>query len=166
MGFLLVGLIGCEGAYRIKVETAYGPGVKFEGNVFTYAWAKEVPPSSGDVHSVNPQTHELVRSLVEQDLTAKGYRKVTSGAPDVWLDYGLSREMRGEPYGDTAFPQYAKGSLVLYIIDPESKQWIWRGWARARVDEVANPAERKARLQEAVSKMLADIQPAETQSGG
>ena len=93
IGVLFVGLIGCEGAHRIKVETAYGPGVRIGGRGYTYDWAKEVP-ATGDVHIANPQVHERVRSLVEENLAAKGYVKATDRTPDAWLDYGLKREMR------------------------------------------------------------------------
>ena len=39
---LFAGLVGCEGAHRIKVETAYGPGARIGGKGYTYNWAKDV----------------------------------------------------------------------------------------------------------------------------
>jgi hypothetical protein len=55
--------------------------------------------------------------------------------------------------------QYEEGSLILDFVDPQTKQLIWRGSAKAEVDDVKTPEKREALIDEAVQKILKNFPP-------
>ena len=69
----------------------------------------------------------------------------------------MPRRTRGEPYGDTAFSEYQEGTLIIYVIDPKTRHWIWRVDATTRLHEAATPAERREKLDTVISQMLQDV---------
>ena len=122
---------------------------------------------------------------MDRTLQANGFRKVST-APDFWVGYHAAIEgkldvttidtpyfaptgadiMRGGYHGAWAYggsqtfvTQYEEGTLLLDIVDSQTKKLIWRGTVSAVVDADAEPEKRKARIQEAVQKALADFPP-------
>ena len=59
----------------------------------------------------------------------------------------------------TTVRQYEQGTLLLDLIDPESKQLIWRGTGQTRLRDLKTPEEREARVREVVDRILERFPP-------
>ncbi len=153
--FLVAAVPGCRGYGPMKVQSSYGPGVKFTGLGSTYDWDRGVRETTGDAGVDNPYLHALITQIVEDELAAKGFTKKTTGTPDFWVQYRLARRLRNQLEG--AELEYSEGTVVFYVIDPPTRQWIWRASAEARLVESKPPAEKEQRLREAFSRMFKDF---------
>jgi len=54
---------------------------------------------------------------------------------------------------------YDEGTVVLDIIDPKTRNLVWRGSAQSRVDDGDTPEERDARVNEAYRRILERFPP-------
>jgi hypothetical protein len=52
--------------------------------------------------------------------------------------------------------QYQEGTLVIDLIDAQTKELFWRGWASQVVDQTDDPTRK---INEAVAKILANFPP-------
>ncbi len=151
--FVLTGaaaLSGCSAGGPISVVTAYGTGIKFSGLGTRYTWT----PNPPDPRVVESGLDSLIRSSVEKHLSKKGFELGPTGAVDFWVDYRVAR--REKTYaGAVAFGEtIEEGSLVLEVVDPNTRQFIWRGIARARIMDNDPPDVRKQRIENALNSLM------------
>jgi len=167
-------LAGCA---SLQVRTDYDQGAFF-APLRTHDWAGgEV--DSGDNPAVNnPLLGKHIRSAVEGEFDRRGYRQVTSGAPDFRIAYRVVAQERerffgsgyGGPYGYGGHSgagygsaervrEYLRSTLVLDITDFATGEVIWRGWARKSLDIDPRPEKVRMYVDEAVAEMLADFPP-------
>lgn len=151
--FLVAGaasISGCNADGPISIVTTYGTGIKFSGLGARYAWAATAP----DPRVVESGLDALIRSSVEKRLAKKGFESGSTGAVDFWIDYRVAR--REKTYaGAVAFGETIdEGSLVLEILDPGTRQFIWRGIARARIMDGDPVDVRKQRIENALSSLM------------
>ena len=128
----------------------------------TYAWYQERPkaPAAYDKdYSATLDQH--LRTAIEAELAAKGFKKATSANPDVLIAYDVSvsvpLEMDNRPYmegfgysyaymagyrynyrhnalpGYRAVDLYKSGTLIIDLINPQTKELMWRGWAEGAI---------------------------------
>ena len=69
----------------------------------------------------------------------------------------MTKTKQGDPGGFGEIQEYEEGSLLLDVLKPGTGSLLWRGWARARIDETASPAERQERGRQAVKLLLKDF---------
>jgi len=169
----LAALVGCSG---IRIDTDYDPAADFS-TLKTWAWVPASARRGGDPRIVNDLVDARIRAAVEAGLASRGYRKVSSGS-DFVVTYhaGLERKIQVDrlygsggyyPYrdwhyyggGETVVREYDEGTLLLDVIDAKQKTLVWRGSARAVVDEAATPEQREAKIRAAVEKMLDRFPP-------
>jgi len=166
---LLVAVAGCSTVYDVQFD--YNTKTDF-ANLKTYNWL--AVPDKADIDSLDAMR---VQKAVNTEMQAKGLR-LTSGIPDFLIaehlgkkdkvsvrdwgyDYGPNAGYWGGywgPGGVSTF-QYEEGSLILDFVDPQTKQLIWRGSAKAEVDDVRTPEKREALINEAVQKILKNFPP-------
>ena len=170
---VLTGSLGaCSG---MKITTDYNPETAPNFSAYqTYAWLPQ--PIRRDPRVYNSITEDRVRRAVENSLSARGYRKVTSGAPDflvAWqaaiegkVDvtmvngyYGYGYRGWGAWGAEPMVTEYDEGTLILDVVDGESRELAWRGVAQARVSLNSSPDERGRRINEAVGKILSNFPP-------
>ncbi len=179
---LALAFAACSG---IDVNTNYDPSAtqKLEG-YRTYAWLPQ--PTGKDDRVYNPIVGARVEQTVDRYLLARGYKKVETGAnPDFLIGWhgaihnALKAETVDDYYGypwggpftdpfyaggavtlpETYLREYEQGSLILDVVDPESKQLVWRGTAQAELDENANAEKQQKKLDEAVTDLLKHFPP-------
>jgi hypothetical protein len=157
----LVLLAGCEEDFKIETMERFGPGWTYAKIEDTYAWAERERRKTGDPWLDNKNLHELIRNVFEEHLAAKGYKLVPADKAEIWLDYYIGQRKQGEPYGIGAegFRTYEEGALGLYVLEPKSKEVIWRVIAKARLSPKDSPKKRVARINAAVEMMLKDVEP-------
>jgi Domain of unknown function (DUF4136) len=144
---------GCQ--YPITVNSAWAPGdISPLGPTFAWMPAPATPTANPEID--NRQVRRLVRELVEEQFVAKGYANAASGTPSYRVGDRIGAEVLGDPY--TAYlQQYTLGTLVIYIVNPRTDQWVWRAWAETRVNESNTPEERRERLEQTVKRMFNDF---------
>lgn len=140
----------------------------------TYEWLGGEQETTGDKRVDNTLVNARIRTAVEQQLRAKGYRNPTSGTPDFYVAYhvGLKDLMKGAStqhyIGDRAhgtytttsdIQPYKEGALLVDILDGATKQLVWRGSAQAEVAAGATPRQRDERINEVVKEMFSHFPP-------
>jgi hypothetical protein len=103
---ILGALVACSG---ISVNQDFAPGIDFQ-SYQTYAWM----PNQGATRGSNDLADQRIRSAVEGQLRAKGFRPAPSGDPDFYVGYHLilDEEVDYTTYNDYWGPgQIVKGWL-------------------------------------------------------
>jgi hypothetical protein len=128
----------------------------------TYAWYQPTPGAVAAYgEGYGPGLNENMLKAVEEELARKGYTK-TSVNPDMLVAYDMSvsvpdamdkPERYGQgfgysyaymsgyryTYGNAQMPGYRavdlfkQGTLIVDVIDPRTKQLLWRGWTEGAV---------------------------------
>ncbi|HET7618414.1 MAG TPA: DUF4136 domain-containing protein [Gemmatimonadaceae bacterium] len=133
----------------------------------TFDWGPPDALSTGDPRLDNNRFFdERVRSQAERMLDARGFQRVTSGAPDLLIHYHVnisqdvhvSHRDRGdrERGGFDRDPYvYDAGTLVIDLVDPRTETLVWRGWATGSMEgAIDDQAWMDARIDEAVTRIL------------
>jgi len=129
--FLLVFVFifnGCTTTSEISIKNL--TQTDFSG-LLTYGWLTDTPQIEGRVRTDYINVDSRIRQRVESELNAKGYLKTEEDNPDFFIDYKLNIEDKTkimELAGtDRSVQEFDKGTLVIYIINPDSKEPLWRG---------------------------------------
>lgn len=177
-------LAGCGGG--VKVNTDWDSGASFS-DLQTYSWLPDAQ-SDGSGQAVNQLTDQRIRSAIDADMQAKGFRKVTSGA-DFMVGYqvtskdNVSYDTVGTAWGGGGYRYGGRGpgrrggvgvatgtsttrethqtvgTLVIAVFDADSKDNIWHGSGEGAVKDGGTPEERGQRVSDAVSKILEEFPP-------
>ncbi len=175
VGHALVALAGLLAACTtIQVSTDFDPGIDF-GALETYAWLPDSERRHGDPRIDNTLLDQRVRSAVDRELEARGFRILQSGTPDFLVTHfaavdrrirvdQIYRSSRGPGWGqsgwsDTVVNEYEQGTLLLDVLDPRSRNLMWRGTAAARLGTAKTPEQRTQRVNEAVERLLDRFPP-------
>jgi hypothetical protein len=146
-------LIGCS---PVSVSTSTAPGADFS-TLHTYAWEP------------NPQMHgtlddsiagQDIHAAVNQALEARGFQPAAGQPPDFLVDYRVKLQQESEIEGgrwQMEEYRYTEGSLIVALVDPKSKLFLWRGAAQAVADPSASGATQQQDIQTAVQKMFANF---------
>jgi hypothetical protein len=166
---LLLALSACSG---ISVSQDYDLQADFSA-LKTYAW--HTPPAGPAL--IDSLTSQRIVQAVNDELSARGFRKVDGGTPDFLVHTIASVNQRIEAtpttmtmgYGyrgghvgyttGTEIRTYDEGTLILDVIAPATKQLLWRGTAKATVHATSTPEKREARIREAVALILESFPP-------
>ncbi len=150
MGLLAL-LAGCESGEPMKIETRWTPGVAYTdlGTTFDFV---PLPPQRNGRSAMPPELDAGLRRTVEDGFVARGYRQQPN--PDFLVGYLVSKSKQGDPRSTGGVQEYEEGSLVIDVLKPGTDRLLWRGWARARITESANPDERQKRIRSAVDRLL------------
>ena len=163
--FLMGFVVSCSAVYGVKHD--YDIQVDFE-SLKTYDWM--TVPEKANINSLNV---ERVKKAVSAELQAKGLM-MTSNNPDFLIAEHLGRKDKvqitnwGYGYGPhggyrgaggISTYEYEEGSLILDFVDAKSKKMIWRGVAKADVNNTDTPEKSEKLITEAVQKILKNFPP-------
>jgi hypothetical protein len=169
---LLVGLAGCATIYDVNYD--YDQTAVFS-DLKRYDWMP-VTDSAG----VNSLAFTRIQAAVDNGLQAKGLVR-TSETPDFLIaphfgkkdklqvnDMGYGYGPYGRywggyygPMGGVSTYEYEEGTLILDFVNAETKQMIWRGSAKAEIQNLDTPEKREKVIGEAVEKILEKFPPPE-----
>jgi hypothetical protein len=147
----------------------YDKGADFS-RLSTYAWV----PGHGLKDELN---HKRVVAAIDAQLTSKGLTRVEPTAhPDVLVAYhasfdkdlritGFSSGWGGYRFGGTrsgsaTTDTILNGTLVLDIVDAQTRSIVWRGVASKELDVKADPEKRDKNIKKATEKLLKSYPPA------
>jgi hypothetical protein len=148
--FLLL-LVACAGD-GVQVSTTFDPLEPFPPRA-TFRWDMDESLPPVDPRLAEIDYGSIVHEVVSEELAARGYTETTGSA-----SYGLSYELRVHSWFG---PDQSRsiGTLSLEMENEASGRRVWTGFGRAEVHINLSREERKARLREAVTKMLRDFPP-------
>jgi len=161
--------VSCASIYGVQYD--YDKQVNFE-SLKTYDWMPVPEKAAIDSLVVN-----RVKNSVNAELQAKGLT-MTSNNPDFFIaehlgkkdkvkvtnwgyGYGSYGRYRGGYWGPQGVDtyQYEEGSLILDFVDAKSKKMIWRGVAKAQIDDTNTPEKSEKLIDEAVQEILKNFPP-------
>jgi hypothetical protein len=154
--------------FTVSCSTIYGVQYDYDKHfdfksLKTYDWM--TVPEKANIDSL---IVERVKKAVNAGLKDKGLI-MTSDNPDFLIAEHLGekdkvdvteRYRRGitGPRGVSAY-QIEEGSLILDFVDAKSKKMIWRGAAKAGVDNLNTPEQSEKLINEAVQEILEKFPP-------
>lgn len=172
---VLVLLCGCSAT---QIEIARDPFARFPKSG-TFAWLDEANTLPEDARVNRAEVEARIRRAVERHLGTRGYKLSSDGRPIVCVAFhaavggGLDAAAMNEQYWSWGYgpdgawgfgpnrtvayeagPTFERGTLILDIVDPQTRRLLWRGSASADVDLQATTQEKDQRVDEAVKEML------------
>jgi hypothetical protein len=151
MLLLPLALAGCS---EMRVDSAYGPGIRFDGMGRTWVWASQTRMGLRHELALSSEHDALVRQVIADEMSRKGYARQEEGQTDLALEYAVTRQTVGGLRDATFAPVRTEGALVIDILDPGTGKHIWRGYAEAQLNDARDPAARKERLKLAARLIL------------
>ncbi len=144
----LLTLIGCS---PVTVSSGAAPTADF-ARLHTFAW--EPNPQMGGTLDDSIAGQEI-HTAVDQALEAHGFRPAAGQPPDFLVDYHVrlqhESEITGGRWNVEQF-NYTEGTLMVALVDPKSKLFLWQGNAQGVVDSGGEPSKD---IQTVVQKMFA-----------
>ncbi len=153
LGALLIAVV-CGCSEPMKIRSAYGAKIPLSGFGPSFDWLPRSRKRTGDYRADNPELHSLIQGLMESEFAAKGYEKQPTGVPGFWVDYYVARKRTGEALGASRYVEYEEGSLIIDVVDPQTRQLMWRGSAQAKLNDTDPPSARQAKIRQAVRGIL------------
>jgi hypothetical protein len=153
LGLALFALLACASDDAIPVSTNYDPLVRFPAEA-TLVWDEVANVLPDDPAIDRAGTDALLRSVASEAFEAKGYRVVASEP----ADFRLSYQYTVHTYIGTNESR-ALGSVSLLMSDNQTGRRVWMGFGRAEIHVGLTPEERRARLADAIARMLEDFPP-------
>jgi hypothetical protein len=172
--FLVLFFIG----FTVSCASIYGVKYDFDeqanfADLKTFDWMP-VPEKAG----INSLVVQRVKKAVNAELQAKGLM-MTSNNPDFLIAQHLGKKDKvqvtdwGYDYGPhggywggywgaaggVSSYNYEEGSLILDFVDAKSKKMIWRGAAKAEVQNADTPEKSEKLINEAVKEILKKYPP-------
>jgi hypothetical protein len=150
-------LMSCS---SISVRTDYDREVNFT-KYQTFKWMPDPEKRLGRAKK-DSLLDKRIRSAVEREMEAKGYRFLRGGKTDALMvcHLGVRNKVDIDRYGywggRVHVQRYKEGSIILDIADAKTKELIWRGVAQGTVHYLEGDPER---VNEAVFKILEGYPP-------
>lgn len=149
--FLLTGCASTQVSYEGTI-----PGEMSKVKA-TYGWFRSEPPGT-DIRVNNIALDTQIQQAVDKHLKSKGYKRVESDQADyliTWFgsikeevkEIAVSQYYSSYGYGalagrvsqmsqnGTVRKTFSRGTLILDVLDPESKKVLWRGSATNTIKE-------------------------------
>ena len=179
-GLTLLALAACS---RIETQTETDSGADLSG-LHTYAWVPRKTRGGSRFSEGFRFTDRRVREAVDRELADRGFRRVAADArPDFWVQYSLWADegvtgggpydhpawgrgrwgtldrATGRDYGDYRMSarDVRQGTLIITILDGETRRELWRGTAQAMVKDQHDEAKVGRLIDEAVQRILRSL---------
>ncbi|HET6349210.1 MAG TPA: DUF4136 domain-containing protein [Candidatus Krumholzibacteria bacterium] len=167
-------LAGCS-SYDIK----YDYDLQDDFSRFkTYAWIERTISNASGSATAALQNNTLldsrIRSAVDTQMAAKGFT-LSQDSPDVLVVYytGLANKIDVTDWGYTYAGsywggglgrnvdvyQYTEGTLIIDLVDSETKKLAWRGSATGVVEQNRKPEQIEARINDVVGRIFQNYPP-------
>ncbi|WP_101759014.1 DUF4136 domain-containing protein [Oceanicoccus sp. KOV_DT_Chl] len=154
----------------------------------TYRWYDDVYSSKEAEYRSYNASDKRVRTYIDRELIAKGYRLLNEGKSDFLINYHISKQERysnsqfndyydrgmhgavstgtmgtavavGYSSGNNEPRTYKEGTVVIDILATADNKIIWRGIAEGRLPKELSQAKRNHIANELAKEMLAEFPP-------
>jgi hypothetical protein len=152
----------------VQVRTVVAPGADFSNRK---TFRLMTPKPRGDVRAtqndpllVNSIAYRRIRESTRSGMEAKGYTFADSTASMSVAVYASAKDKLdvrtwGYGYGWRRWPreqtevyEYTQGTVIIDVIDPTSKELLWRGQGKAEVSD--DPNKYAEELDKTINKIL------------
>ena len=139
----------------------------------TYEWSTDQEADSGHPLAEGSTLDRRLQQLARDLLAGRGLAPVADGEPDLWIRcYAIAKEMQdiggvkkdmgggvtwvGDvvAHGVTA---YRQGTLSIELVDAQSEELLWAGWASDVLPVVPDPAKIGKKAEKALKKILKQL---------
>lgn len=151
----LLASLACASNDAIPVSTNYDPLVRFPAQA-SYVWDEAANSLPDDPAIDRTEMDELLKGVADEAFAARGYRVVASAPADYRLSYQYSVHTYIGPDVSRAF-----GSVSVLLVESASGRRVWMGFGRAEIHVGLSPEERRARLADAMARMLEHFPPSQ-----
>jgi len=157
-------LVCCEPGLAQDVRYNAMPGTNF-AKYHTYKWV-----DCGGNHPDQITNQEIVQDIDAQ-LAQKGFTKVATGAPDMFVCYQIAVDqqrqwnafgmggLRFGGMGSVTSSTISNGTLVLDMYDAAAKQQIWQGTATKTLNPGSNQQKNLKNLANGIAKLMKNFPP-------
>jgi hypothetical protein len=168
--------LSAQACAGISVSRQFDPDVDFSA-YRSYDWMP-TERRRVDLRARDPLIEQRIRDAIEMELGAKGLQKVPPEEADIRIGYllvleesvdaqeiytGAAPNWQYRTYGPGTTTQQTRllttGTLLIDVFDAGKNEMVWRGVAEGQVKEIQDPEKRRARINEAVGKILAEFPP-------
>ena len=171
LAHLIVAASSVTACAAVTVGSHVERGVDFS-QYRTYQWGPPDALPAGDARLEEDLVFvDRMQGAVEKALTARGYRRVTFGPPDLLVHYHAATSARIDVNAIDRAGRYCDGgpcdgnvtgdeaaTLIVDIVDARTERLVWRGWTRDDLDTFLSDHGRAARrINEAVQRVLAQL---------
>ncbi len=146
------GLLLASTACAPKVQAQRVPGFDLEA-VKSYAWiTNELVLIEFGTTQPNIRTkdnEQRIRSAVDRELTSRGFSAVDRSEAELLVAFSVGVDMRYRLEGadgtaltpDGPGEQQTKGTLNIYLLDPQGQRQVWHGWISKWLSSNDDPEE-------------------------
>ena len=139
----------------------------------TYEWSTDQEADSGHPLAEGSALDRRLQGVARNLLAKRGLAPVPDGEPDLWIRcFAIAQEMQeiggvkrdmgggvawiGDPgaHGVTA---YRQGTLIIELVDAETEEPLWAGWASDAVPTVPDPAKVGKKAEKALKKIFKQL---------
>jgi hypothetical protein len=162
IGAVAVATLVAASAYAQNVKTDADPSAPFSAYK-TYSWTM-------GTQSLESLGEQRIRSAVDGQMSAKGFRLATDETPDVYMAThvlthqepqvianGFGPWAFGGGFGTIDVNTLVQGTLVVDMYDAKTKKMVWRGVATNTVSD--KPSKNTSLINKAVDKMFRRYPP-------
>jgi hypothetical protein len=161
----IITLAAITGCSSISISTDFDSNADFAGYK-TFGWMKQ--SDSGEGYDYSGLVDERIKSAADKQLQAKGLTKATTDT-DLLVVYhaGKKEQLEVEDWGYGGWwgvgggeaYSYEEGTLIVDLVDANTKKMVWRGTAKKAMSDNPSPEERDAAIDEAIQKMFEKYPP-------
>jgi hypothetical protein len=174
--FVLTLIVLAAGCSSISIQHDYDPSTDF--TVYrTYAWIKQPVNVSGNARQAegeNSLVGKRIMNSVDGEMAKKGLRMADD--PQLLVVYytGVQDKVQVTdwgygygPYGGWGYGgggtdvySYQEGTLIVDLVDAQSKQLVWRGTAQGVLSETTpSPEQMQKKIDDVVGRMFEKYPP-------
>ena len=153
----------------------------------TYRWYDDAHPSKNAEYRQYNSSDKRVRTYIDRELQQSGFREISRGEPDFFMNYSISAEEKtsidnfaGYPpagvhggvgvsnYGSAVSVGYSsgpskktyrEGTVVIDVIDTREDRVVWRSVAEARLSKKLSISEKDALASKLSKELMAEFPP-------
>lgn len=167
---VMLALVGCS---LMEVQYHYEPNAPF-ASYKNFQWIQGMGESEQG-QEIDEQLDQQIRSQISQELANKGFNESLTEKADFLINYQLiTQERVAISQKDDSFRHlnyryptsmnvetysYRTGSLILDVIDAQSREVVWQGNVYGFVDVHTDPQKQQKRLEKAVKMLLSKFPP-------
>lgn len=181
---LLSWVLATASCSTVEIGYDFDPGEDFS-DLRSFDWMPEPADAPRDPRIAgNTLFQKQVRDAVTTALEAKGFQPTSTSTPDFLVGYHASFDKRtsvqvlnnyygyapgwgwgyGAGYAPYNYPstyvyEYDEGTLIIDIVDADTRELVWRGSGTDEVNFSASPEKRKAQLNDTVNRVLGNFPP-------
>ena len=159
LGVFLVFLFGGMLLSCAPTELIYGTNYDYDieedfARLKSYSW---LPVSI--TNRIDPLNAKRFKAAIDDHLKSKGITE-TDTNPDFLIEAKTaSLKQMDTTSGPSDYGIYLEGKLLLYFLNPQSKETLWWGETRIRVGPELTPAEKDSLIYDAVESVLGNFPP-------